>query len=280
MAIPPDGQESEDPIYGPRRTRIRDDLRRFLDEARVSMREFAARLNSRPELGITTNESTIRRFLNPNPLSTKVGNDVVLAIERYLDAHVRPKWERQELPQPAQAPASFFEASRAFFRMGEHKVERYHRSVPGTYRFYAYSEGGRGRSAVCLGAIRFNEDFGVEELQTSVVAATRATIQEEFLGHYIYRGTSVIAMMAHKKEREPKFYTLAIPDYDTVDGKKASLTGLLIKTGGARPVFGTTIHLVRAEDAFQGTDVVPRDKVDPAILAILDSAEWLPRPAT
>jgi hypothetical protein len=84
-------------------------------------------------------------------------------------------------------------------------------------------------------------------------------------------------MLGDKQTRQPKFYTLAIPGYDTVDGKKASLTGLLIKTGGARPVFGTTIHLVRAGDAFEKTDLVPRGKVDDAILAILDSAEWLPR---
>jgi hypothetical protein len=207
-----------------------------------------------------------------------VGDEVVLAIETYLNRHVRPEWEKDDEPgEPAPPPASLFEVARAFFRMGQHKVRQYHHSVPGTYRFYAYSESDRGRAAVCLGAIRFDEDFSVEELQTSVIEETGHIIREEFHGHYIYRGDSLIAMLRNKKGREPKFYILAIPSYDTVDGKRLSITGLLLKTGDARPVFGTTIHMIRNDHAFEGTNVIPREQVDAAILRILDSEQWLPK---
>ena len=84
--------------------------------------------------------------------------------------------------------------------------------MPGTYRFYAYSESDRGQAAVCLGAIRFDEDFSVDELQTGFREESGNTIREEFHGHYIYRGDSLIVMLRNKEgRREPKFYILAIP---------------------------------------------------------------------
>jgi hypothetical protein len=73
------------------------------------------------------------------------------------------------------------------------------------------------------------------------------------------------------------FYILSIPGYDSVDGKREYMTGLQLKTGAERPVFGSTIHMVRDDNAFDGTDVVPREQIDAAILRILDSGQWLPK---
>jgi hypothetical protein len=262
------------PILPPRRTRIRDDLRRFLHDTGLSRRGFASILNGSPELQIKTNESAISRFLRPQATSSKVGDRVVLAIEAYLNKHVRPEWERGEAADPDPPSASLVEVARAFFGMGRHKVRQYHGSVPGIYRFYSYSESEKGSSAVCLGAIRLDSSFGAEELQTSITDSGR-TIREEFQGYYIYRGDSLIAMLRNKNGSQPKFYILAISSYDTEDGQRESLSGLLIKTGVERPVFGAAIHMVRDDNAFEGTDVVSRASVDADILRKLDSRQWL-----
>ncbi len=259
-------------VNGPRRTRIREDLDRFLKDAKLSRRDFAEVLNK--ESGLKTNEAAIRRFLNPQ--ASTVGNSVVLAIEAYLDKHVRPVWTKDDALLQPPPVASLFEVARAFFGMGPHKVRQYHRSVPGIYRFYAYSESDRGTQAVCIGAIRFGEDFRVNELQTSV-ADTGRTITEEFEGHYFYRAESLVAMLRLKEGHKPKFYVLAIPPYDSTDRRRQTLTGALLKIGAGRPVFTTTIHLVRREEAFKETDVVERGKVDESILKSLDSQQWFPR---
>jgi hypothetical protein len=274
----PAQQMPEIRIHGPRRTRIREDLYRFLKDAKLSRHDFALIINS--EFGLQTNEAAIRRFLNPK--AARLGNDVVLAVEAYLNKHVRPEWEKTDPPPQAPPAASLFDVARAFFRMGQHKVRQYHRSVPGTYRFYAYSESDRGRQAVCLGAIRLNEDFSAEELQTSI-ARTGKIIREEFRGHYIYRGDSLIVMLGRKAASdaeggEPKFYILSIPSYDDVDGQRQTLTGQLLKVGVERPVFSTTIHMVRNEAAFRETAVIPSTQIDdPDILSILDSKQWAPK---
>jgi hypothetical protein len=135
--------------------------------------------------------------------------------------------------------------------MRDYKIRQHHHSVPGTYRFCAYSESALGKSAVCLGAIRFNEDFSAAELQTWAMPSGN-TVREEFEGHYIYRGDSLVAMLRHTREMEPKFYILAIPSAGTESGQRETLTGLLVKIGDGRPVFGTTIHMVRNKHAFEG----------------------------
>lgn len=255
-------------IFGPRRSRIREDLRRFLKEAKLSFRSFASLLH---EEGINTNEAAIRRFLDLN--AGRVSNAVVLAVEAFLDKHVRPQWEKDGLSEPTAPAASLFEVAQAFFGMGQHKVRQYHDSVPGTYRFYAYSE--RGRNAVCLGAIRFNEDFSVEELQTNSYK-NGSTISERFLGYYIYRRDSLFVILHNQERREPKIYILAIPSYNDEHVKRQSLTGLLLRMGEERPVFGSAIHMVRDANAFAQTEVIARRQVDAGILRILDSRQWLP----
>jgi hypothetical protein len=261
-------------VFGPRRTRIRSDLRKFLRDESISIRAFVRMLSSDPDpqISVTTNDSMIRRFLNLD--ASKASDTVVLAIEAYLNKHVRPEWEKGEADDPDPPSASLVEVARVFFGMGRHKVRQYHSSVPGIYRFYSYSESEKGSSAVCLGAIRLDENFGAEELQTSITDSGR-TIREGFQGYYIYRGDSLIAMLRNKNGSQPKFYILAIPNYDTEDGQRESLSGLLIKTGAERPVFGAAIHMVRDDNAFEGTDVVSRASVDADILLKLDSRQWL-----
>jgi hypothetical protein len=266
--------EGAPPAWGPRRRRIREDLDRFLRnrERPISRNRFATLLNA--EFGTHASEATIRRFLDPN--ARTVDDKVVLAIEAYLDRYVRPEWEKDKTENESAAN-SLFEVARAFFHMRLDDAKPYRDSVAGTYRFYAYSELERGRDAVCLGTIEFAKDFSVEEIQTGTEHGN--IINEEFHGHYIYHKESLIVMLRNKEGWKPKFYIL-FPSYPGNDGMRQSLTGLLLKVGQDRPVFGATIHMVRyKKDACKETDVVPRtsDKVDTDILAILDSHRWLPK---
>lgn len=268
-------QKGEPPAWGSRRRHIRDDLERFLTnrERPISRKLFATLLNA--ACGTSASEPTIRRFLDPD--AKTVSDKVVQAIDVYLDRYVRPQWKKDEAENQSAA-ISLFEVARAFFHMQPSDARPYRDSVPGTYRFYAYSELERGREGVCLGGITFASDFSVEELQTST-ELNGETINEEFHGHYIYHGESLIVLLRNKGNWKPKFYILSIPSYPAEDGKRQSLTGLQIKVGEDRPVFGDTIHMVRFKDAFEDTDVVARDsdKVGKDVLAILDSRRWLPR---
>jgi hypothetical protein len=272
----PNPQGGEPPPWGSHRKRIRDDLDRFLtnQERPISRNHFAALLNAAFETNAT--EVTIRRFLNSNAKS--VDDDVVRAIDAYLDRYVRPAWATEETENQLIAK-SLFEVMRAFFHMRPDDARRYRNSVPGTYQFYAYSELERGRDAVCFGAIEFAKDFSVEELQTST-EENGETINEEFQGHYIYHEKFLIAMLRNKDGWKPKFYILSIDPYPGDDGKRQSLTGSLLKVGEKqRHVFGATIHMLRYKDAFKDTDVIPRDskKVSTKLLETLDSQEWLPK---
>ena len=275
-----------EPIFGSRRNLVRERLRTFLHDSKLSQREFAEIINNACSIPtnedaircIATNENAIRRFLNQH--APRVGHDVVCAIEAYLAKLFQdPPPPSQDPPPPPVSPVSLFELARAFFRMRDHKIREYHHLVPGVYRFYAYSESPLGKSHVCLGAVQFNDDFSAKELQTWTRPGVN-TVREEFEGHYIYRGASLIAMLRHASEMEPKFYILAIPSAGTEGGQRETLTGLLVKTGDGSPVFGTTIHMERNNHAFETTNVVPRDQVDKAILQILDSDQWLPRSAS
>jgi len=226
--------------------------------------------------GTSASETTIRRFLSTGAKS--VSDKVVQAIDAYLDRYVRPEWTKEEAENQSVAK-SLFEVMRAFFHMRSDDARPYRNSVPGIYRFYAYSELGGGCDVVCLGAINFAKDFSVEELQTSI-EENGETINEEFHGYYIYYTKFLIVVLRNKVGWKPKFYILHIPDYPGDDGKRQSLTGALLKVGEDRHVFGTTIHMVRNKNAFKETAVVPRssEKVGSGIRAILDSRRWLPEP--
>jgi hypothetical protein len=273
-AEPPHG---EPPIWGQRRRRIRDDLDRFLrnEERPISRNHFATLLNA--EFGTKVSEVTIRRFLDRDAKS--VSDTVVRDIDAYLDRYVRPEWEKDQAESEAAAK-SLFEAARTFFHMRPDDAKPYRDSVPGTYRFYAYSELAGGRDVVCLGAIKFAKDFSVEELQSSIEPNDKK-ISEEFHGHYIYYRNCCIAMLRNKDGWKPKFYILYIPPYLAEDdGKRQSLTGLQLKVGEERHVFGSTIHMVRNKDAFKETNSVPRSsekEVGERILEILDSQRWFPK---
>jgi hypothetical protein len=274
--MPEKADNAHEVIWGPRRTRIRDDLRKFLGDAKISAKRFTMLLANEPEFGVKTSESGIVRFLDP--AKPTLSDTVVLAIERYLDKYVRPEWEKAEW-QPPQRGDPLFEAARTFFGMGRYKVRQYIDVVAGTYRFYTYSEAGKGR--VCYGAFRLDSDFRVADRQTSIPPGETKEVTEDYEGFLVFRGdtANVLLRNVDVKNHRPKFYVLSISQFpDRVTGKRNSMSGMLLKSGGKTDLFCTPIHMIRDEDetAFCHTTIVPWDTVDPHILKVLDSGQWGP----
>jgi hypothetical protein len=238
---------------------------------RVSARQIAAFIKERPELfdGVTVSADTVKRFLDPDPESGKVADVRVVALELYLKSEAAAK----SVPARRNRPSSLFPVVQDFFNMRPEKASQYRDGVTGLYTFYAYSE--KGRDRVCRGAIEFSVDpvgqFTVKEIQKSVPPGGDTAYNEVFTGYFLFRETSLIAILRDDQYKHPKFYILSIEPYTSDAGKHMVMYGSLLKIGADRCVFSGNTYMIRKDTAFDECTMLDRPDVPPTIIQFLDS---------
>ena len=89
---------------------------------------------------------------------------------------------------------------------------------------------------------------------------------------------SMIVLLRARNLGRPKFYILSIAPYETEDGEKQVLSGVMVKTGASQDIFCGAIYMVRKDAAFGECDMVARSEVPQEILEILDSPRWTAPP--
>ena len=262
------------------RKKIRTNLDRHMKKSRISARQIEKFIRERPDKfdEVKVSADTIDRFRDPDPLSSKAGDDRVLALEKYLEVIKAKSGSRLPRPTYKVNPDSLFFAAQHFFNMRSAKAEQYREAVTGIYSFYAYSEKS-GKTQVCRGAIEFKAanptgSFSVRELQRSIPDGADNPYNEFFSGFFIFREKSLIAMLRDNEEKIPKFYIMSIEPYKDNVKKIVVMRGVLLKTGAQNDVFTGYIYMVRRAAAFDECEMLEPSDVPRGIIAYLDSGEW------
>ena len=256
-----------------RRKRIRAALARHMKTDRVSARQIAAFIKERPERfdGVTVSADSVKRFLDSDPQSGRVADVRVVALELYLQ--IKSDAAAKSVPARRNQPSGLFPVVQDFFNMRPEKASQYRDGVTGLYTFYAYSE--KGHDRVCRGAIEFGIDptghFIVKEIQKSVPPGGDTAYNEVFTGYFLFRETSLIAILRDDQYKHPKFYILSIEPYTSDAGKHMVMHGSLLKIGADKCVFSGNIYMIRKDTAFGECTMLDRPDVPPTIIRFLDN---------